>query len=510
MEGCCSSTPSSPEVKKTKESKEQTSLIGSNWPSLPVPADSESPDSPIQPGQKSPAPWKVQQRGPDDFERDLVGKYAQYFVGNEILPIPEIVEALEPRILSLVVSDIKTRRLVGLKKEAFEELLKKAGIPCQYFCRKSFATWDVLLPTEAEAAKAAKSNITTRFFRLQPEYKGTRRVCVTVCNVPAFITGEVLASYLSAFGRVEEFNLLRSSAGTAYGDYTFRLCLTRDGFQAIPETLVSRDRQMMVVVEGRRPRCSGCKQVGHIAKFCPQKAQDAGTENPAATAAAATTTINNKQPSKEEQGPGQGQSKTNNPEGWTEVARRKKKSPKSGDSIPATISPVKTPKEPTKKPATKPSESPRPTPASTPESPTPAAPSKKKEKKTTQEPMETTVNLKRRRESGEGASKKVCQEKPHLKTGPSSQPTPPLPTPPLPSPPPPPPPIAQPPQQMDMPSPQQKSEPPKQTVTHELFSKKPRPYQIPLPRSQSAERTKSEGLARTSSLPSLSPSSFSS
>ena len=298
MEGCCSSssTPSSPEVKKTKESKEQTSLIGSNWPSLPVPADSESPDSPIQPGQGSPAPWKVQQRGPDDFERDRVGKYAQYFVGNEILPIPEIVEALEPRILSLVVSDLKTRRLVGLKKEAFEELLKKAGIPCQYFCRKSFATWDVLLPTEAEAAKAAKSNITTRFFRLQPEYKGTRRVRVTVCNVPAFITGEVLASYLSAFGRVEEFNLLRSSAGTAYGDYTFRLCLTRDGFQAIPETLVSRDRQMMVVVEGRRPRCWGCKQVGHIAKFCPQKAQDAGTENPAATAAAATTTtiINNK------------------------------------------------------------------------------------------------------------------------------------------------------------------------------------------------------------------------
>ena len=104
--------------KKNKESKEQTSLIGSNWPSLPVPADSESPDSPIQPGQKSPAPWKVQQRGPDDFERDRVGKYAQYFVGNEILPIPEIVQALEPRILSLVVSDLKTRRLVGLKKRS--------------------------------------------------------------------------------------------------------------------------------------------------------------------------------------------------------------------------------------------------------------------------------------------------------------------------------------------------------------------------------------------------------
>ena len=339
------------------------------------------------------------------------------------MPIPEIVQALEPRILLLVVSDLKTRRLMGLKKEAFEKLLKKAGIFCQYFCRKSFATWDVLLPTEAEAAKAAKCNITTRFFRLQPEYKGTRRICVTVCNVPAFITGEILASYLSAFGRVEEFNLLRSSAGTAYGDYTFRLCLTRDGFQAIPETLVSRDRQMMVVVEGRQPRCWGCKQVGHIAKFCPPKAEDAGAENTAATAAAATTTTNNKQPNKEEQGPGQVQSKTNDPEGWTEVTRRKKKSPKSGDSIPATISPVKTTKEPTKKKtATKPSESPRPTPAPTPESPSPAAPSKKKEKKITQEPKETTVNLKRRRESGEGASKKYVKKNPILRQAPPLKP----------------------------------------------------------------------------------------
>ena len=96
----------------------------------------------------------------------------------------------------------------------------------------------------------------------------------------------------------------------------------------------------------------------------------------------------------------------------------------------------------------------------------------------------------------------MCQEKPHLKTGPTS--------------------ITisttttttstrcTTPQQMDIPSPQQKSEPPKQIVTHELLSEKHRPYQIPRPRTQSAERTKTEGLARTSSIPSQSPSSFSS
>ena len=209
--------------KEARKEKSQESLIGANWPSLPIPAGSQ--DSLDKKSPKA-TPWKVQQRGPEDYERDRVGKYAQYFKGNEILPIPEIVQQMEPRILSLVISDLKTKRLVGLKIETFEGLLRKAGIPCQYFCRGSFATWDVLLPTEEQAVKAAASNIMTKHFRLQPEYKGTRRVRVTVCNVPAYITGAVLASYLSAFGKVEEINLLRSPIRTAYGDYAFRLCLT--------------------------------------------------------------------------------------------------------------------------------------------------------------------------------------------------------------------------------------------------------------------------------------------
>ena len=238
-------TPKNDKKEPTQEPS-QDSLIGANWPSLPIPADSqetkETTESPIQPAQKNPTPWKGQQRGLADYERDRVEKYAKYFKGNEILAIPELVEKLTPRILSLVVSDVKTKRLVGLKKETFEELLRKAGIPCQYFCRKSFATWDVLLPTEDQAAKLAANNITTKYFRLQPEYRGTRRLRVTICNVPAHITGEVLAAYLSSYGQVEEFNLLRSPAGTAYGDYAFQLCLTRDGFKAIPEILISGDR----------------------------------------------------------------------------------------------------------------------------------------------------------------------------------------------------------------------------------------------------------------------------
>ena len=262
MEGV--TTPSTTQKSDPNDQKTQ-SLIGAIWPSLPIPAETQenrgSQYSPIQLAQKSPTAWKGQQWGPEDYGKDRMGRYAKYFKGNEILPIPEIVEKVTPRVLSLVVSDLKTKRFVGLNKETFEKLLRKAGIPCQYFCQKGFATWDVLLPSEEQAAKAAAKDIVTKHFRLQPEYKGSRRLRVTVCNVPAFITGEVLAAYLSAYGQVEEFNPLRCPAGTAYGDYAFRLCLTRDGFKATPETLISGNRQIMVVVEGRRPRCWGCKQI---------------------------------------------------------------------------------------------------------------------------------------------------------------------------------------------------------------------------------------------------------
>ena len=136
---------------------------------------------------------------------------------------------------------------MGSKRRGLKTFLRKAGV----FCRRRYATWDVLLPSRELAAKLASSHITTKFFRLQPEYLETRRIRVTVCNVPAFITREVLVAFLSAFGCLEEINLLRSAAGTAYGDYVFRLCLTREGFQAIPEIIVSRERRMMVVVVGR-------------------------------------------------------------------------------------------------------------------------------------------------------------------------------------------------------------------------------------------------------------------
>ena len=192
-----------------------------------VPFDLSSSSNTIPPAQKPPVTivsWSshcVNKKSASDYERDRVEKYANYFKDGEILHIPELVEAVEPKTLSFVVTYLKIKRLAGLKKETFEDILKIENIPGKYFCRRNFATWDVLLPSEEVAKKLAGGNITTRFFRLQLEYRSKRRIKVTVCNVSMKLSEDILDAYLSLYGSVEQVTQIRSNSGTAFGYYFF-------------------------------------------------------------------------------------------------------------------------------------------------------------------------------------------------------------------------------------------------------------------------------------------------
>ena len=215
--------------------------------SSPKPEDLSLSSLAIQPAQKPPAmpvSWLSQlqkkKKSPEDHENDRVTKYAKYFKENEILPIPELVEAVKPKTLSFVVTDLRTRRLAGLKKESFEELLKTAGIPGKYFYRRSFSTWDVLLPSEEIAKKLAISIIITKYFRLQPEYRGRRRIKVTICKVSMQLNGDIITANLSSYDGVEDYIEIMSPHGTAYSDFSFTMILNRGGFNAIPHIISYR------------------------------------------------------------------------------------------------------------------------------------------------------------------------------------------------------------------------------------------------------------------------------
>ena len=234
------------------------------WPALSQPSSSASSIQPAQKVPSMPASWtpKIVQKCPKDNNK-IRERYEKYFQGNRILPIPELVHEVQPKIISYVVTDLKTKRLAGIKKDTFEGLLKAADIPANYYCRRSFATWDVLLPSEDLAAKLAGENVISKYFRLQPEYMGRRKIRITVCNVPIQLNEEVLAAYFVKYGEIEDITKTKSVNGTAHGDYIFTMCLDRGGFTAIPHIIEYENQVMTVVVEGRKPQCWNCKQLGH-------------------------------------------------------------------------------------------------------------------------------------------------------------------------------------------------------------------------------------------------------
>ena len=127
------------------------------------------------------------------------------------------------------------------------------------FYRRSFTIWDVLLSSEDIAKKLSTNNITTKYFRLQPEYRGQRWIKATVCNVSMQLNGDVLAANLSSYGSVEDYTLITSAHGKEYGDYVFTKISDRGGFNSIPHIISYRETTMTVIIEGRKLLCWNCK-----------------------------------------------------------------------------------------------------------------------------------------------------------------------------------------------------------------------------------------------------------
>ena len=110
------------------------------------------------------------------------------------------------------------------------------------------------------------------------------------------------------------------------------------GFRAVPRALECENQVMTVTVEGRKPQCWTCKQLGHFSRSCPQKNSKPTSLPLKAASAAATTVAATAGPTMEaEDHPSRGE------EGWTQVTRgQKKKSPlKAPINEATTVSPEK-------------------------------------------------------------------------------------------------------------------------------------------------------------------------
>ena len=162
--------------------------------------------------------------------RRTVGKYAPYFQGNKTLPIPEFFCRSRAKDSVFYHYLFKDQEISRSLKGDVRGTLEIRRHP--------------MLTSEELAVKLAGSNVSTKHFWLQPEYRSKRQIQVTVCNVPIRLNEDA-----------EEVTQIRSAGGMAHGDYVLNVCVDRKGFQAIPHILTYKDQQIMVVVEGRRLLC---------------------------------------------------------------------------------------------------------------------------------------------------------------------------------------------------------------------------------------------------------------
>ena len=198
---------------------------------------------------------------------------------------------------------------------------------------------------------------------------------------------------------------------------------------------------MLVVVEGRKPQCWHCKQIGHFAWSCPQKTTNTTTTTTTSTApttAKATiasktllisaSTNNTPAPStsatankleRKINTPAEAENDPNSREGWTQVTRGKKSPPKAPKSPPDKTTDTKGEKR-------KPMENQKPEEK---KKETDTKKEKRKKEKVNnneqqqqqQEEMDTSTNLKRRRDSGDSTTEGEGKKKQFKKTTPKKQ-----------------------------------------------------------------------------------------
>lgn len=76
-----------------------------------------------------------------------------------------------------------------------EENLTALNIEAKVLARKSNAVWDILLATEEMAKTLVGSILTTKMLRLQTEYMSTWKTCITLHELPMYITEDHLGAF---------------------------------------------------------------------------------------------------------------------------------------------------------------------------------------------------------------------------------------------------------------------------------------------------------------------------
>lgn len=133
--------------------------------------------------------------------------------------------AVASRKISLITTDVKTRKLIGVSRKTLEEALRSLNIATNVLAKWNKSMWFILLASE-EAAKLAWSVLAK---------KATHRLYGNPQNQDDASRGD--------HGCLRE--PLQSSARRSLPLKNLTLIVTRRNFVDIPDTLISRRRNIV-------------------------------------------------------------------------------------------------------------------------------------------------------------------------------------------------------------------------------------------------------------------------
>lgn len=100
--------------------------------------------------------------------------YREFISGNELPTVPSTLEAVATRTVSLLATDAKTRKLVGVSRVVMEEE-QRTKAPT----KKSNVVYDILLGSKEAAEKLAGSILTIKSVRTRTEYMSACKIKIT-------------------------------------------------------------------------------------------------------------------------------------------------------------------------------------------------------------------------------------------------------------------------------------------------------------------------------------------
>lgn len=116
-----------------------------------------------------------------EYYNILREEYGKFSSGNEVIAVSSDMGAINTRTTPLLTTDVKRRKLIGVRRDVIEESLMSFNIGAKVLTHRSNDMWVLLLVTE-ETAKSLTGNIlTTKSVRLQTEYTGTYEKMAKLC-----------------------------------------------------------------------------------------------------------------------------------------------------------------------------------------------------------------------------------------------------------------------------------------------------------------------------------------